>query len=366
MKIAINALVLCEEKTGISVYAKNLIENLLKMDSQNHYVIFVRKKMAFNNFQPERHRIVPLYCTKNILMRTILEQIVLPFLLLYFRIDVLHCLSFTAPMIKFCKYIVTIHDLAYKIFPESIPKVKLFYYNVFFSLCAKRSDKIIAVSKNTKNDIVRFFKIQEKNIQVILLGVHQALAEKKESSIPGLPGEYLLFIGAIEPRKNLLRLVQAYSLLRDKIQTKLVLAGPKGNAYAEILSEIQKLHLEKDIIFTGYIDDSMLPSLFKKAKIFLFPSLYEGFGLPVLEAMAYGTPVISAKNSSLPEVCQDCAVYVQADDVKGISEAILYLLQQPGLRESLKQKGLDHSQKFSWKKTALETLETYNSMLLNI
>lgn len=236
----------------------------------------------------------------------------------------------------------------------------------FFSLCAKRSDKIIAVSKNTKNDIVRFFKIQEKNIQVILLGVHQALAEKKESSIPGLPGEYLLFIGAIEPRKNLLRLVQAYSLLRDKIQTKLVLAGPKGNAYAEILSEIQKLHLEKDIIFTGYIDDSMLPSLFKKAKIFLFPSLYEGFGLPVLEAMAYGTPVISAKNSSLPEVCQDCAVYVQADDVKGISEAILYLLQQPGLRESLKQKGLDHSQKFSWKKTALETLETYNSMVLNI
>ena len=363
MKIAINALVLSEEKTGISVYAKNLIENLFKNDSHNHYFIFVRKKLIFRHFHPERHHIISLYYAKNILVRTFIEQIVLPFLLLYYRVQVLHCLSFTTPIAKFCKYIVTIHDLAYKIFPESIPKIKLLYYNFFFPLCATRADKVIAVSENTKKDIVRFFHVQDNNIHVIFLGVHHAFPIEKEAKDLCLPEEYLLFIGAMEPRKNLVRLIQAYSLLKNKIKEKLVLAGPKGSAYQKIMEEIEKLQLQKDILFTGYVEESLVPNLFKKAKIFIFPSLYEGFGLPVLEAMAHGTPVITTGNSSLPEVCKECAVYIEATDVEGISKAIFFLLQQQSLRESLKQKGLERSQQFSWEKTALKTIETYHSVV---
>ncbi len=363
MNIGINALILSEEKTGISVYAKNLIENLLQTDVSNHYYIFVSRKIFFRNFHPQRHHIIQFY-TRNPFFRMIIEQFLLPFLAKCLHIHVLHCLSFTAPIIKTCKYVVTIHDLAYRIFPDTVSKIERLYYDFFFPICARKADAVIAVSENTKKDIIRFFKVKEKKIQVIFLGHNFSFP--KEVQKTGMPQEYILFLGAMEPRKNLLRLIRAYALLKDRIREKLVLIGPRGSAYQDILYEIQRLHLQQDIVMTGYIEESLLSSILQKAKIFIFPSLYEGFGLPLLEAMAHGVPVITASNSCLPEVCKDCAIYINEKDEKNISEAIFFLLQNRSLRENLKQSGLQRSREFSWEKTAQETLNVYRNMAAKI
>jgi glycosyltransferase involved in cell wall biosynthesis len=368
MNIGINMMVVPSARTGIGTYAVNLVEQLLKLDGENRYFIFITGDLPLENVNSERHHIINVCQNKSWIRRILAEQFILPFLVKKYKIDLLHSVAFSCPAIKLCKSVLTIHDLAYRVFPETVLKSRRIYYNLMFPLYAAISDKIITVSENTKKDVIRYFHIPEDRINTVLLGVSGQL--RQEDSIDtrtvlsglGITGEYLLYIGSLEPRKNLVRLLQAFALVREEVNIKMVIVGPKGWMYDDIFSSAAATKHKEDIIFTGRVEDADLPKLYSQTNAFIFPSLYEGFGLPALDAMACGAPVIASDTSSLREVCGDTAVYVDPFEVESISESILMLLKDDRRREELKLKGLERSRQFSWEKTARMTLEVYKEV----
>jgi glycosyltransferase involved in cell wall biosynthesis len=269
---------------------------------------------------------------------------------------------------KKLKTTVTIHDLAFKIFPQFFPRKDLRRLNLFSDYAIKNSNKIIAVSQSTKNDILKFYPgINEKKIKVIYHGFDSELFQKeitKELSGGTLKGyglenaNYILYAGAIQPRKNLGILIEAFEKIKkDDPELKLVLAGGKAWMWEEIFDKASKSIYAKDIIITGTVKFEELKVLYENARVFVFPSLYEGFGMPVLEAFAAKIPLISAKNSSLTEVGGEAVLYFNENDPEDLSEKIKKVIEDDNLRNSLIQKGLVQLQKFSWDKCAKETLE---------
>jgi len=265
------------------------------------------------------------------------------------------------------KYVVTIHDLAFKLFPESFPRRDLRKLNWQTDYAVQHSDKIIAVSKATKNDLLKFYpQLTADKIAVIPHGIQVEDWQKKINSKEidktlqkyNLNGqEYLIHLGAIQPRKNLEFLIGVFEeLKKDGFAGKLVLAGGDGWKYEGIKKRVTESDFSADIIFTGNVPFSEARTLLRQAQVFVFPSLYEGFGLPGLEALASGVPVVSARNSSLPEVLGDCALYFNAENQKECLRQIQKVLSDKKLRQKLISQGLRRVQKFSWEKTARLTL----------
>ncbi|AXI24805.1 glycosyl transferase family 1 [Methanofervidicoccus sp. A16] len=238
----------------------------------------------------------------------------------------------------------------------------------------KKSDRIITISKHVKNDLVRHFSISEEKINVIYLGVNEHYKPIPENEIEKIKYKYnlkfpfILYVGSEQPRKNFPTLIKAFYKLKTKYgfnNIKLVKAGnPQISKYKRkhIMKLIDKLNLQKDIIFTGYVPEEDLPALYNAADLFVYPSIYEGFGLPPLEAMACGTPVITSNTSSLPEVVGDAGIMVDPYDVDGLSKAMYEVLTNDGLREELRKKGLERAKLFSWKECAEEHLKVYEEV----
>jgi glycosyltransferase involved in cell wall biosynthesis len=368
MNIGVNMTVADSAKTGIGTYAVNLVEQMLILDEENRYFIFVSGDLPLKNVNPERHHVINVCRNKGWVRRILAEQFILPFLVKKHKIEMLHSVAFSCPVIKLCKYVLTIHDLAYRVFPETVRKSRRVYYSVMFPLFASIADKIITVSENTKNDVIRCFHVPGDRIDTVLLGVSGHFRQEDDSdaravlSSLGITGEYLLYVGSLEPRKNLVRLLQAFELIRKEVKISLVIVGPKGWMYDGIFSSTAVIEHKDDIIFAGHVEDQVLPKLYSQAKAFVFPSLYEGFGLPALEAMACGAPLIASGTSSLREVCGDAAIYVDPFDVKNIFENIFMLVKNDQRRAELREKGLERSRQFSWEKTARMTLEAYKKV----
>lgn len=277
---------------------------------------------------------------------------------------------------------VTIHDLAFKYFPDFFPRKDLRRLNLFSGFAIKNADRIIAVSDATKKDILKFFpEIGEEKIKVIHHGFDKELFEKEISEsekekiytkyqILDTPphrrtSRYILYVGAIQPRKNLEVLIDAFGIIKkDHPDLKLVLAGEKAWLWEGIMEKIEKSPHKKDIIVTGTVGFRDKAAILKGAEVFVFPSLYEGFGIPVLEAMACGIPVITAKNSSLPEAGGEAALYFDEKSAEDLSEKIKMVLKfsrdlipADNLRNNLIEKGREQIKKFSWEKCARETAE---------
>lgn len=269
---------------------------------------------------------------------------------------------------KKMKVVVTIHDLAYRYFPQYFPKKDLLKLKFFANLAVKNADRIIAVSDSTKKDILKFYQgCTENKIKVIHHGFDAEIFQKEISLIKSESfltsynlklKTYLLYIGAIQPRKNLEILVESFEKIKANFpQIKLVIAGEKAWMWEGIMERISSSEFRDDIIMTGGISFKSLPILYKNAKIFVFPELYAGFGIPVLEAMASGIPVISANNSSLSEVGGDAAEYFNATSSVELSEKIKKLLKDEKFCQSLIEKGKARAESFSWEKCARETLD---------
>lgn len=267
------------------------------------------------------------------------------------------------------KTVVTVHDLAYKYFPEYFPKRDLFELNLLGDFAIRNADRLIAVSESTKKDILQWYPmVKEENITVVHHGFDAELFSVKRNEIEenrvkkllGIDGGYLLYTGAIQPRKNLEVLIHAFGILKQqhgRENLKLVLAGGDAWLSDQVHSKAMQSPFEKDIFMPGQIAFGDLGHLMRGACAYTFPSLYEGFGIPVIEALASGVPTIVADNSSLREVGGDAVEYFDAHDANELAEKINLVLSDESLRQNMIARGMEHIKKFSWGKCARETLE---------
>lgn len=271
--------------------------------------------------------------------------------------------------VKAKKTVCTLHDFSFKLQPHWHPKERLEYFNKNFYLI-QRATHIITGSKFTKKEIIDYMQILEDKISVIYHGVDHELYKTyplKETQKTRdeflLPKKFLLFVGSIEPRKNLITLLKAYNLLsqEQKSELPLILVGFKGWENKDIMQEIEKN--KEHIRYLGFVTDTKLAHIYNLATIFIYPSLYEGFGLPPLEAMACGAPVIVSNVASLPEVCSDAAFYIDPTDIQDIKNKIITLLKDETLREELSQKGKLQAASFSWDKSASQHLKVFQKVL---
>lgn len=368
MKIAIQAADLDHPRIdGTRVYIKNMLRYFGQLDHSSQFLIYHKKEFNPELAPPDfpNYKII----TKN--LTYFWTQIRLSLDLFREKPDVLwmpmHNIPYFKP--KGIKTVVTIHDLAFKYFPECFKKWELKKLNFLAGLAIKKSDKLIAISQSSKEDILKFYpEIKPDKIKVIYHGFDKDLFNKDRDVVQeniikdelGISGRYLLYVGAIQPRKNLTVLIHAFEIIKERKEfsdLKLVLVGEKAWLWRDAFKQVENSKYKKDIITPGKIKFEDLGHLMRGAEIFVFPSLYEGFGLPVLEAFAARAPVVCASNSSLPEVAGDAALYFNGCSAEDLSEKLKSILENDNLKQDLIERGLKQMQKFSWEKCARETLE---------
>jgi glycosyltransferase involved in cell wall biosynthesis len=376
MRIGIDAKVMSLQAGGTGRAALNLVRSCLQ-EAEKHYpamefVLFTGPRTSLDGLQGPNWRVDRrFHAIDSSLMRLLFY---IPTALREQRIDLFHGLDHIGiPLTrKVGTYITAIHD----VIPLLWPRFFTLRHRLVVALAARRvrqqADLIIAPSAATKADIVRRLHIAPERVTVIPLGCeprfHPVVDARHLASVRqkyGLPARYLLCVSTLEPRKNLPVLLQAYALLRAERHhedLKLVIAGRKGWLYQDIFAMVTALDLQQDVVFTGFVDDEDLPDLYRGARLFVFPSLYEGFGLPILEAMASGVPVIASNTSSMPEVAGDAAILVDPRHPQALAEGLRRILAETALRESLQQKGLQQASRFSWEAAAQKTLAVYAAM----
>lgn len=370
MKIAIDATIIRKENTGTGFYIINLINGLAKIKDGNDYYIFMNNELSkeFFNFENNNFHIINKNF-KNRIFRVIWQFFLFPFELKKLKVRVLHSPNYITPLFKLgFKVIVTIHDLTFYLFPEKFTVTKRLLFKYMLPLFIKISDKIIAVSNNTKKDILKFFKISERKVIVTFESYPEYYTYNNDSNDQniltkyGIGSKYLLFVGMIEPRKNILSILKSFKEIDSDLELDLVIAGKKGWYYKEIelyLEKLLRIGIKNKIIFTGYVSEPELKYLYQNAFIFIYPSIYEGFGIPPLQAMACKVPVITSNLSSLPEVVGDAAIMVNPYDINKISEAIKTLYIDFDKRSELVNKGVIQAKKFSLENFAKNTIDVY-------
>jgi glycosyltransferase involved in cell wall biosynthesis len=369
MKIGMEARWITFEKTGFGNYALNLLRELSKIDNKNEYLVYLNKDYVNNNIFSN-----PNFEKKIISKRPeIYKHLSIPIDIITKKrkFDFFHFLYNAPSLIVPCPFVLTIHDVSYKYIPNMISKRNLMSITLQLTLNARKAVKIITVSENSKKDIVNFFHIPEEKIEVIYEGVDNSFRpvrdEQKKKEIGekyGLPDKFILYVGTYLPHKNLETLLYAYRDVKKqlKIPHSLVLAGNKGRNYEEISRLISKLDLGKDVKTIGFVPDEDLPSVYSLSDLFVFPSHYEGFGLPLLEAMACGVPVISSDASCLPEIGGDAVIYFSAEDVEGLTKKMIKVISNKNLRDDLIERGIHRAKLFSWRKMAEATLKVYEDV----
>jgi len=356
---------------SLKIYTTNLVRNLNNIDKENEYYLIHHSNIHLDIYEENKGIISdpPKIIFNNIWWKFY----TLPPALKSYDLDLVHDIqgisTFFMKNNSDYKRVMTIHDLAPFAFPKMYIKAAL-SDRLIGNIAIKNVDKIISVSKSTKEDLIRYFNAPKEKIEPIYLGVDEKFKVLDIKQIKNFKEEYnlnfpfILYLAAFRQRKNIPTLIKAYYLLRKEGFThKLVLAGRKSDEYKKILNLVKKLKLEKDVIFTGFISDDVLPVLYNAADLFVFPSLYEGFGLPPLEAMACGCPVITSYTSSLPEVVGDAGLTVNPTSTSELKDAMKTVLNNSDLMTEMGKKGINRSKEFTWKRCAENTLNVYKEVL---
>ena len=370
MRIAIDAHSVGTKLGGNESYAVNLIESLAQIDEVNDYTLYVTTAEARDRF----HERWPNFKVRYTLPHTPLIRIPLTLSaeLRKHPVDVLH-VQFTAPPFCPCPVVVSIHDLSFEHLPQTFKRRSRTQLRLTVRHSARRAAKILTLSEHTRRDIIETYGIEPTRITAIPLAApgHFAPVEdyrelQRVRHNYGIDGPYILSVGSIQPRKNLTRLVNAYATLRGKYaQTelpKLVLVGKRAWLYDETLRTLEQTGVSESVVLTGYVPEADLPALYSGALCFVYPSFFEGFGLPPLEAMKCGTPVIVGNKTSLPEVVGDAGVTVDPFDTSSIAAAIESLINDSVLRRELSVKGRKRAETFDWLETARQTLAIYEQV----
>lgn len=359
------------EDFGIGTYVRQLVAHLAEIDGENRYVLLSRTSAKeFPLELPENfhvlHERAPVYSVR--------ELVALSWQLFRLKVDLYHSTHYVLPAAVPCPVVATIHDIIHLLYPEFLPsRLAFFYAQRMIRRTLSRGDRIIAVSKNTKADLARYFQVDGAKIQVVYNGVDDSFrqrlpAEDVDRWLQRLEIErpYLLFVGnAAKPHKNLDNVIQAFAKARKRqpFAGKLVCVGDRGPATYKLEQRAQQLGVGEQVVMLGHVAGEALPALYQGATLFLYPTLYEGFGLPVIEAMASGVPVITSDTSALKEIAEGHAHLVDPLDVGAIAEAIGQCMADPEHRASLSRLGLRRAETFQWRRTAERTLEIYGSAM---
>jgi glycosyltransferase involved in cell wall biosynthesis len=374
MHVGLNAHLLSSSRSyraaGINRYVYSLLEHLPTVAGQHRFTVFLGDREAGEALAGLETRVSSLP-TVQPAVRIIWEQLVQPVRLMAEKVDLLHSLAFVQPLAMPCPGVVTIYDLSFVLFPQRLQSWRRLYLRWGSTLSARRATRVVAISASTKRDIVNLLGVPRQKVDVVPCGVDDDFRPVDEPGLldqlrtkHGLPPRMLLFVGTIEPRKNLTMLLKSYALLRERMPAPpLVIGGAPGWRYGEVLSLAEELDLLDQVLFPGYIAREELPLWYNAAELFIYPSLYEGFGLPPLEAMACGTPVVVSDTSSLPEVVSDAGVLVDPTSAEEIAQAMERVLTDGALRESLSARGLDRARTFTWQRAARETVGVYEQAI---
>lgn len=357
------------QKMGVGVYGLNLISNLKYEPNVHYYIIIQDDDTCLDKCESNFLTLIKVNSKKyrKLFYRFLLEQFYIPFLVNKYKIQVIHSLHYSFPIMAKANKIVTICDMIFYKYPELHIKHKVYYFRFFIWLTTKFADKIICISKSTQQDYLNHFKISSELTTVIELGkapsynpnIDQQEVNKVLSKY-AIHRDYILFIGTIEPRKNISTLLLAYSRLANEgLQYCLVIVGKKGWHYDDIFTLVTNLGLSDKVIFTGFVDEVEKPAFLAGAKIFIYPSIYEGFGIPVLEALACGVPTITSNISSMPEVAGDAALLIDPTNADELYNALCRLIFDDKLRADLKNKAIHQANKFNWRETARKTSVVY-------
>jgi len=371
LRIAIDAHSVGTGLGGNESYATNLIEALAGIDSFNLYTLYVTKKEAVERFKNRW----PNFTVRSTLPHTPLIRIpvTLSAELRRNRVDVLH-VQFTAPPAAPCPVVLSIHDLSFEHLPDTFKRRSRMQLRMTVRRSARLASQVIALSNHARADIINTYNINPDKVTAIPLAAPAHFAPvtddnelQRVKQTYGIAGSYILCVGSIQPRKNLTRLIHAYSLLRraDPLGKlpKLVVAGKYAWLFEETLRAIDQLNLRDSVIMTGYVPATDLPALYSGALCFIYPSYFEGFGLPPLEAMKCGTPVIVGNRTSVPEVVGDAAELIDPFDVDDLAGGIRKVISDEALRTTLKARGFERVKLFDWQQTARHTLEVYKKAI---
>jgi len=349
---------------GINAYAYYLLRNLGQVDSTYHYSVFLSER-RFSSERLDLH--YTRWPTHRPAVRILWEQVAQPIAMFRAGVDLLHAMAFVGPLLAACPFVVTIYDLSFLHYPEVFRPWNRWYLSRFTAISAHRAERVIAISHHTKSDIVKMLKVSPDRVDVVYCGVDEIfhpippteVAQFRHKRV--LPDRFILYLGTLEPRKNVTRLIRAYQRWRkaEPGVPRLVIAGGKGWYYDQIFAEVEGLGLIGEVLFPGYVPQQELPYWYNAADLFVYPSRFEGFGLPVLEAMACGTPVVTTLAASLPEVAGDAALLVSPDDETQLAEAMHRALSDQSLRQEMIARGQAQAAKFSWVNTARQTVDTY-------
>jgi len=369
VRIGIDGRYIADHFPGIGRYTYNLAAKLPELAPDTDFVLFHNPRLLNTRYDLGRLalfsnlRLEPV----DIPVRSLKEQHQFKSLVNTLSLDLLHSPYYVMPYWLPCPSVVTMYDLIPMLYPHSLPhRWSSWVFRATASLATRRASRIIAISESTRKDLSRFFGASEDKTTVIRLAADEAFRPLDRGQweptvcAHGLPERYMLYLGINKPHKSLVFLLQVFGELRT--DTKLVLAGKEDRRYPQAREEARRLGLGDRVVFLGDVPENDLPKIYNGAQVFVFPSLYEGFGLPVLEAMACGTPVVCSNSSSLPEIVGEAAVTRNPRDRGGWLTALTEVLENEGLRGELRAKSLAQASRFSWEKAARETLNVYRSV----
>jgi glycosyltransferase involved in cell wall biosynthesis len=365
MRIAVDGRTIVGNKTGVGVYAERIVRSLLQIDQRNQYHLFLVEPI--DDLQAPNLTTLLIKGYNQAGLNRLWENVVMPRFAARNNIDLFFSPAYALPLLPFSRlrYVTAIHDLIGLLYPKTFtPKMRL-WQKVFVANAARVADRIITGSEATKTDFLRLYPSAASKTTVIYHSIDEDFrpASNKKGlervrRAYGLPEKIVLYVGTVEPRKNVANLARAFARLPDSLRKEytLVIAGKPGWFIESIHREIAQLQLGDRLRFIGYVDRRDLPSLYQLATVFAYPSIYEGFGFPPLEAMSCGVPVLCSNTSSFPEVVGDAAVMVNPFDASQMEKELGRLLSNSALRNGMRRKGLAQAERFSARKTARETL----------
>ncbi|HEU5346044.1 MAG TPA: glycosyltransferase family 1 protein [Ktedonobacterales bacterium] len=374
MRILVDYTAAITQGAGIGRYTRSLVDALLRVDTGDQYTLYSAERPSGERGFPRaanlRTKAGPLDNRRMTILWHRLRA-PLPIQTLAGRADVLHAPDFSLPPSLGARTVVTIHDLAFMTHPEcAVPSLRG-YLNRVVPRAVRRADHLIAVSQRTADDLVALLGVAPKRITVIHLGVDPSVRRVEDAATLsatqaryGLRAPFALAVGTIEPRKNYARLIEAFSVARRQPggPAQLVIAGRKGWLYDDVFQAVERLNLGDAVRFLDYVPDADLAPLYSLASVVVMPSLYEGFGIPVVEAMACGVPVIASTGGSLPEVLGGAGVLAPPDDVEALAEALTRVVSDAPLRERLIARGYERARAFDWDAAARQHVAVYHAV----
>lgn len=373
-RIGINAHLLSGKagyrRAGIHQYIYQVLRHLPDTPDAPDYFVFTQ----YADDALRQQRRMQLYASRwraeNRLARILWEQVSWPLLAARHKLDLLHSMAFVTPVLTRTPAVVTVYDLSFLHYPDRFPPLQRLYLSSQTRRSCQQARRVITISESSRQDVHQFFHTPLTHIDAVVPGVDASYRPRPPAEVAAfrqqhnLPDRFILHVGTLQPRKNIPTLIAALARLPDEIP--LILVGGKGWLYDDIFARITQLGLQKRVHFTGYVADADLPLWYNAAALLVFPSLYEGFGLPVVEAMACGTPVVAANTSSLPEAAGDAGLLFDPHDAAQLAERITAVLTNPDLAAAMREKGLQQASRFSWARAGQETAVVYQRALRNL